>query len=177
MSFTLNNLELSGALSTGPGVAGSLSEGESSRQMLTEQREEMREAVLAEALRRHGAQAARPVLVYPQLDKLSTAWKLGLPGPTGLTPAVFKEVMALHLCLPSLACSSILGQAVGMKTVGPFGDELMTAALTQDTWRTRNDCVKVAMVNIANEARIPIDCEVFGLFRDLIPAQLMEEGG
>ena len=33
------------------------------------------------------------------------------------------------------------------------------------------------MVNIANEARIPIDCEVFGLFRDLIPAQLMEEGG
>ena len=102
--------------------------------MLTEQREELREAVLAEALRRHGAQAARLVLVYPQLDKLSTAWKLGLPGPTGLTPAVFKEV---HLCLPSLACSSILGQAVGMKTVGPFADELMTAALTQDTWRTR----------------------------------------
>ena len=32
------------------------------------------------------------------------------------------------------------------------------------------------MVNIANEARIPFDCEVFGLFRDLIPAQLMEEG-
>ena len=61
--------------------------------------------------------------------------------------------------------------------MGPFGDELMTAALTQDTWRTRHDSVKVAMVNIANEARIPIDCEVFGLFRDLIPAQLMEEGG
>ena len=61
----------------------------------------------------------------------------------------------------------------------PFGDELMTAALTQDTWRTRHDCVKVkvAMVNIAHEARISIDCEVFGLFRDLIPAQLMEEGG
>ena len=51
--------------------------------------------------------------------------------------------------------------------------------LTQDTWRTRHDCVKVkvAMVNIAHEARIPIDCEFFGLFRDLIPAQLMEEGG
>ena len=32
------------------------------------------------------------------------------------------------------------------------------------------------MFNIANEARIPIDCEVFGLFRDLIPAQLLEEG-
>ena len=172
------NIELTGALSTGPGMAGNLGDGESSRQMLTEQREEMREAVLAEALKRHGDQAARPVLVYPQMDKLSTAWKLGLPGPsTGLTPPIFKEVMALHLCLPSPACSSILGQSVGAKTVGPFGDELMTAALTQDTWRTRHDSVKVAMVNIANEARIPIDCEVFGLFRDLIPAQLMEEGG
>merc|ERR1712012_768894 len=84
--------------------------------------------------------------------------------------------MALHLCLPSPACSSILGQPVGAKTVGPFGDELMTAALTQDTWRTRHDSVKVAMVKNANEARIPIDFEVFGLFRDLIPAQLMEEG-
>ena len=66
------NIELTGALSTGPGMAGNLGDGESSRQMLTEQREEMREAVLAEALKRHGDQAARPVLVYPQLDKLST---------------------------------------------------------------------------------------------------------
>ena len=30
---------------------------------------------------------------------------------------------------------------------------------------------------MANEARVPIDCEVFGLFRDLIPAEEMEEGG
>ena len=58
--------------------------------------------------------------------------------------------------------------------VGQFGDEVMTATLLHDTWRTRHDCLKVVMVNIANEARVPIDCEVFGLFRDLIPAQLME---
>ena len=32
------------------------------------------------------------------------------------------------------------------------------------------------MVNVANEARIPIQCKLFGLFRDLIPAQLLEEG-
>ena len=146
--------------------------------MLTVQREELREAVLAEALRRHGDQAARPVLAYPQLDKLSTAWKLGLPGPTnGLTTRVFREVMAQHLCLPSYACSAIVGQAVGAKVVGQFGDEVMTATLPQDTWRTRHDSLKVVMVNIANEARVPIDCEVFGLFRDLIPAEIMEEGG
>ena len=53
----------------------------------------------------------------------------------------------------------------------------MTATLPQDTWRTRHDVFKVEMVNIANEARVPIECEVFGEFRHLIPVQLMEDGG
>ena len=74
---------------------------------MTEQREELREAVLREALLRHPDKTARPSIAYPQLDKLSTAWKLGLPGPTsGLTTIVFKEVMAMHLFLPSLVCKS-----------------------------------------------------------------------
>ena len=87
--------------------------------------------------------------------------------------------MAQHLCLPSPACSSILGRTVGARgaVVGQFGDEVMTAQLPQDTWRTRHDALKVTLVNIANEARVPVDCEVFGLFQDLIPAQLLEEGG
>ena len=91
--------------------------------------------MLAEALKQHGNRAARPVLAYPQFDKLSTAWKLSLPGPTtGLSSPVFKEVIALHLCLPSLACSSIVGQWVGATgVVGLFGDEVMTATLLQDT--------------------------------------------
>ena len=84
-----------------------LGEGSSSRQVVTEQREELREAVLREALLRHPDKTARPSIAYPQLDKLSTAWKLGLPGPTsGLTTIVFKEVMAMHLFLPSLVCKS-----------------------------------------------------------------------
>ena len=53
----------------------------------------------------------------------------------------------------------------------------ISSTLTQDTWRTRHDALKVEMVNLANDARIPIDCEVFGLFQDLIPAELMEDGG
>jgi hypothetical protein len=62
--------------------------------------------------------------------------------------------------------------------VGQFADEVMCAqGLTQDTWRTRHDSLKVVMVNIANDARVPIDCEVFGLFRDLISAALLEDGG
>ena len=37
-----------------------------------------------------------------------------LPGPTsGLTPIVFKEVMAMHLFLPSLVCKQVVGQRVG----------------------------------------------------------------
>ena len=48
---------------TGPATMGNLREGESSRQMLTEQREELRDAVLAEALRRHRA----PPLLARQL--------------------------------------------------------------------------------------------------------------
>ena len=173
------SVEFEGALARGADNAEGLMEGESSRQEVTGQREELREAMLAKALKQHNDQAARPVRTYPQLDKLSTAWKLSLPGPTnGLSSSVFKEVMAQHLCLPSPACASIVGQRVGAAgVVDPFGDEVMTAPLPQDTWRTRHDVFKVEMVNIANEARVPIECEVFGEFRPLIPVQLMEDGG
>ena len=178
---TFLNVELTGTLANGADSVENLPEGGSCRQAITEQREVLREAAVAEGLRVHGDKAARPVLMYPQLDKLSAAWKLSLPGPTsGLTSTVFKEVMAQALCLPSLACSSIVGQTVGYRgaTVGVFGDELVCAlGLSQDTWRTRHDELKVVLVNIANQARLPIECEVFGLFRDLIPAVLVEEGG
>lgn len=90
--------------------------GWTGRHVVTEQQVELREAVVAEALRVHGDQTARPLLMYPQLDKLSIAWKLALPGPTsGLTTPVFKEVLAQALCLPSPACSSILGQQIGIR--------------------------------------------------------------
>ena len=53
-----------------------------------------------------------------------------------------------------------MGQRIGAAgVVGPFGDEVMTATLPQDTWRTRHDVFKVEMVNIANEARVPtVNC-------------------
>ena len=172
--------ELGGVLAKGPGAANDNRPGSSSRQAVTEQLEELKEAVLREALKKHTDLSARPVLAYPQLDKLSTAWKLSLPGVTnGLSGPVFKEVMAQHLCLPSPACQTIIGQPAGPRgaIVGPFGDEVMTAHLTQDTWRTRHDDLKTTIVNMCIDARVPVDCEVFGLFRDLIPAELTAEGG
>ena len=172
--------ELDGTISAGPDIAAELREGGSSRQLLTEQREELREAVLREALLRHPNQTARPAIAYPQLDKLSTAWKLGLPGPTtGLTTPVFREVMALHLFLPSLACKEVVGQRVGARgaVAGHFGDELMCAQLPGDSWRWRHDDIKLCIVNICNESKVRAEAEVFGRFRDLLPPHLTEAGG
>ena len=119
--------ELDGTIAIGPDIAIELKEGGSSSQAVTEQREELREAVVREALLRHPNQAERPAVAYPQLDKLSTAWKLGLPGPTtGMSTPVFKEVLALHLFLPSLACKEVVGQQIGARgaIAGPLGMSL-----------------------------------------------------
>ena len=61
--------------------------------------------------------------------------------------------------------------------MGPFGDEVMCAALPGDSWRWRHDTVKLCLMNICNDAKIRCDAEVFGLFRDLIPPELTVEGG
>ena len=164
----------------GPDIAGEMGEGQSSRQLLTGQREQLHEAVLREALLWHPNQTARPAIAYPQLEKLTTAWKLSLPGPTtGLTSPVFREVMSMHLFLPSLACQKIVGQPVGARgaTVGLFGDDVMTSTLPGDSWRWRHDNLKVTLMSICNESMIRANAEVFGLFRDLIPAELTQHGG
>ena len=173
-------IELDGTLAVGPDVAVELKEGDSSRQALTEQMEGLREAVLREALLRHPNQTARPAIAYPQLDKLSTAWKLSLPCPTtGLTSPVFKEVMALHLFLPSLACKAVVGQRVGAggAVASPFGDEVMCAHLPGDSWRWRHDDIKLCIINICNDSKVRAEAEVFGRFRDLLPPHLFAEGG
>ena len=172
--------ELSGTLATGPDVAAVLPEGGSSRQMITEERENLREAVLREGLLRHPDQTARPTIAYPQFDKISTAWKLTLPGPTnGLTSPVFKEVMAMHLLLPSIVVKEVVGKRVGPggAVVGPHGDEIMCAHLPGDSWRWRHDAVKLCIINICNDSKIRADAEVFGLFRDLIPPEVFQAGG
>ena len=60
---------------------------------------------------------------------------------------------------------------------GPFGDELMCAQLPGDSWRWRHDEVKLCLMNICNDSKIRADAEVFGLFRDLIPPELVQQGG
>ena len=53
----------------------------------------------------------------------------------------------------------------------------MTATLPGDSWRWRHDALKLCLMNICNESMIRADAEVFGLFRDLIPAELTNRGG
>ena len=45
------------------------------------------------------------------------------------------------------------------------------------TWRHRHDSIKMAIYLEACLAKVPADCEVYGLFGDLLPAALLEEGG
>ena len=125
--------DLEGPLAMTVEGAGDGSVNGSTRKKVTEQREKLRGSVIGEALKRYPDQKARPVLVWPQLDKLSSAWLLSLPGPhTGLPTSVFSEAVCSHLCLPSPACAQLLGVRVGRASVDKFGDVVMAAALAGD---------------------------------------------
>ena len=70
-------------------------------------------------------------------------------------------------------------QPVGARgaNIGLFGDEVKTSTLPGDTWRWRQDNLKVTLMSICNESMIRAHAEVFGLFRHLIPAELTKQGG
>ena len=92
--------------------------------------------------------------------------------------------MAAHLCLPAPCCQSHLGKPTGYNdrqgnptVVDVFGDAVMSATLCHNTWRTRHSDVIRPIIARAREARLEVEPEVFGLFRDIIPAEAMGEGG
>ena len=75
---------------------------DSTRALLTMQRERQRVRVLPKVLIEHPEQTARPTWVFPQMDKTSCAWLLATPSPETYIPStLFREAMAAHLCLPS----------------------------------------------------------------------------
>ena len=141
----------------------------STRKRITEQREMLWGSALSKALETHPNQLARPVMVWPQMDKLSTSWLLSLPGPNnGLTSCVFREAVCSNLCLPSPACRDKVGQRIGRTIVDKYGDKVMAAQLPGDTWRIRHDTVKCELRRLFMWCSIPATCEVFGLFSHLI---------
>ena len=149
--------DLEGPLAMTVEGAGDGSVNGSTRKKVTEQREKLRGSVIGEALKKHPDQKARPVLVWPQLDKLSSAWLLSLPGPhTGLPTSLFSEAVCSHLCLPSPACRDRVGERVGRSVVDRFGDAVMAAMLPGDTWRIRHDTVTVSYTHLT----LPTICSV-----------------
>ena len=163
--------------------AGECSVDGSTRRRVVQQREGLRKEVLTKALSEHHDRLARPVTVFPNFDKLSGAWLLSLPGPsTGLSTPVFSEAMAAHLCLdsPAMRSSGWVGKTVGRKavTIDRYGDAVMNCDdLPGDSWRHRHDTVKTALVTECIDAKLPHDCEVYGLFSDLLPAATEADGG
>ena len=74
-----------------------------------------------------------------------------------------------------MICKQVVGQRVG--TGGLFGDEIMCCKqLLGDSWRWRHDEIKLYIVKICNDSKIRAEAEVFGRFRDLIPAELTQPG-
>ena len=110
-------------------------------------------------------------MVWPQMDKLSSAWLLSYPGPHTGMPAVFSEAVCGHLCLPSPACRDRVGEKVGKAEVDLYGDKVMATTLQGDTWRIKHDTVKSELNKLCVWSSLPATCEVFGLFSHLIPQE------
>ena len=166
--------ELQEPLSTRVEAAGNGSDDGSTRRKVVQQREELRGAVLKEALSRITGQRQRHVLAWLNRDKLSTSWMQCLPGPDGMSNQAFAEAMVLILCMPSPACKSRIGAQVAKnKTVDLYGDSVMSTVLPGDHWRTRHDKIKMTIQSLCTWARLPATAEVFGLFSHLIPAQAL----
>ena len=165
-------------------VGGSSVDG-STRTKIVQQREGMRHQLLTVALKRHPDKEARPVTVFQNIadDKCAGSWLLATPSPDlSLSARVFREAFSAHLSLPSpeLRDGGWVGKPVGTKgdLVDPYGDKVMCCTqIPGDSWRTRHDTVKQQIVTEAALAKIPTDCEVYGMFSDLLPAALEEVGG
>ena len=76
-------------------------------------------------------------MVWPQMDKPSSAWLLTYQGPhTGIS------AMESHICRPSPACRDRVGEKVCKAVVDLHGDKLMATTLQGDTWRIKHETVK-----------------------------------
>ena len=131
--------------------------------------ENTRSKLLTKGLEQFHNQEARPCWGWPDRDKQTSAWLLTL---TGLTGPEFSEAAATHLCLPSPACASRIGEKIkGVKRIDLFGDNLRSANLTGDGFRKRHDLVKNFLFRKLRSSGVQTECEVFNLFAREIPQE------
>ena len=141
--------DLEGHLAVAVEGVGQGSVDGSTRRSVTQQREELRGAVLEEALARHNNLSQRPVLAWANRDKLSSAWLQCLPGPEGLPNQAFTEALSSLLCMPSPACRDRVGASVGRRTVDLYGDSIMAEVLPGDHWRISHDKMKMKIHSLS----------------------------
>ena len=165
--------DITGSLAIEAESAGQGATDGSTRRKITAEREELRGAVMNEAIYRMTNSKARAAVAWHNRDKLSSAWLSCLPGPEGLSSPAFAEAMALVLCMPSPVCKNRVGCPVGKRTVDIFGDNIMAASLPGDHWRTRHDKLKMTLNSLCTWARLPATCEVWGLFSHMIPNEAL----
>ena len=141
------------------------------RQKIVEEREKICGKLILLGLERHGDQAARPVFSWPERDKHASAWLLCLPSADfQMSSEEFSTAAAAFLCLPPPCCASRIGEVVtGRARVDKWGDNVTSATMCGDGWRTRHDVVKHLIKRLHSRAGISIVCEVFNLFADCIP--------
>ena len=168
--------DLDGPLAVAVEGAGLGSTDGSTRKEITTWIEDTRAAVLEKALEMYPDQSARPVWVHPQLDKLSQGWILSLPGHNGFSQAEFGETVARHLCLPSPCCQPKVGVPLGQHglRIDSFGDNVMSVTnIPGDLFRIRHDMVKTVLNSFCLTSHMRAECEVYGIFRDLIPVEAL----
>ena len=181
--FTYLEEEPSGSLAVTAAEAGGHSTDGSTRTNVVHQREMLRYKLMAKALTNFPDRQARPVTAFQNIadDKCAGRWLLAIPSPDlSLSSPVFKEAFSSHLLLPSLAMREGVwhGREVpgGGVAIDLFGVSIMTSHhIPGDSWRKRHNTVKQHLM--AEAALAGWDCEIHGLFSNLLPAALTEEGG
>ena len=78
------------------------------------------------------------------------------------------------LCLPSPACRDRVGEKVGASRVDQFGDNVLCEKLPGDGWRVRHDRIKTELMSMMSWSGLVATCEVWGLFKHLIPQESLE---
>ena len=162
--------ELGGALHHPVEAMGEGSTDGSTQMLVTGQLETLTLATLRKHLGEVVDQKARPVCSMNQKDKLTTAWLLALPGAqSSLTTPIFKEGMAMVLCIPSPACKERVGEKIGSGRVDLWGDSVKCQPLPGGSWTIRHDRTKAELMRMLGWSGIVATCEVGGLFQHLIP--------
>ena len=103
---------------------------------------------------------------------MSTSWLLAMPTAQGsLSAPIFKEGVAMVLCLPSPACSRRLGESIGGGRVDEWGDVVRCVTLPGGSWTIRHDKTKAEIMRMLRWGGIVSTCEVTGLFQHLVPPE------